>query len=218
MTHPHEPDIADRGRPTSNLPGDRVPTTAPTTWRTVDIVVTAVIAVAFGVVFWAWNHLWTATGPAFTAFPPGQAFMYGIWLVPGVLAALVIRKPGAAVFASVLAAAVSALLGATWGVQVVWYGLLQGLAPEMVFLATRYRRFGLPVALIAAAAAGLTAASLDWFYYYRPWTTGWLVTYYAVLTASSVVIAGFGSWALTRSLAGTGALDAFPSGRERRPV
>jgi energy-coupling factor transport system permease protein len=218
MTHPHEPDIADRGRPTSNLPGDQVPTTAPTTWRTVDIVVTAVIAVAFGVVFWAWNHLWTATAPAFTAFPPGQAFMYGIWLVPGVLAALVIRKPGAAVFASVLAAAVSALLGATWGVQVVWYGLLQGLAPEMVFLATRYRRFGLPVALIAAAAAGLTAASLDWFYYYRPWTTGWLVTYYAVLTASSVVIAGFGSWALTRSLAGTGALDAFPSGRERRPV
>jgi energy-coupling factor transport system substrate-specific component len=218
MTHPHDPDTADRGRSTSDLPGDRVPTTAPTTWRTVDIVVTAVIAVAFGVVFWAWNHLWTATGPAFTAFPPGQAVMYGIWLVPGVLAALVIRKPGAAVFASVLAAAVSALLGATWGVQVVWYGLLQGLAPEVVFLATRYRRFGLPVALIAAAAAGLTAASLDWFYYYRDWTTGWLVTYYAVLTASSVVIAGFGSWALTRSLARTGALDAFSSGRERRPV
>jgi energy-coupling factor transport system substrate-specific component len=218
MSHPHEPHTADRGRSTSNLPGDRVPTTAPTTWRTVDIVVTAVIAVAFGVVLLAWNHLWTATRPAFTAFPPGQAFMYGIWLVPGVLAALVIRKPGAAVFASVLAAAVSALLGATWGVQVVWYGLLQGLAPEVVFLATRYRRFGLPVALIAAAAAGLTAASLDWFYYYRDWTTGWLAIYYAVLTASSVVIAGFGSWALTRSLAGTGALDAFSSGRERRPV
>ena len=27
------------------------------TWRTVDIVVAAVIAVAFGVVFWAWNQL-----------------------------------------------------------------------------------------------------------------------------------------------------------------
>lgn len=218
MTHPPERDLADPGRSTAQLPDDRARAGAPTTWRTVDIVVTAVIAVAFGVVFWAWNHLWTATGPAFSAFPPGQAFMYGIWLVPGVLAALVIRKPGAAVFASVLAAAVSALLGATWGVQVVWYGLLQGLAPELVFLATRYRRFGLPVALVAAAAAGITAASLDWFYYYRDWTTGWIVAYYAVLTASSVVIAGLGSWALTRSLAGTGALDAFPSGRERRPV
>ena len=27
----------------------------PAGWRTVDIVVAAVIAVAFGVVFWAWN-------------------------------------------------------------------------------------------------------------------------------------------------------------------
>ena len=218
MTHPPDRDFADPGGSTAQLPDDRGRAATPRAWRTVDIVVTAVIAVAFGVVFWAWNHLWTATVPAFSAFPPGQAFMYGIWLVPGVLAALVIRKPGAAVFASVLAAAVSALLGATWGVQVVWYGLLQGLAPELVFLATRYRRFGLPAALVAAAAAGLTAASLDWFYYYRDWTTGWIVTYYAVLTASSVVIAGLGSWALTRSLAGTGALDAFPSGRERRPV
>ena len=42
-------------------------------WRTVDIVVTAVLGVAFGVVFWAWNLLWAATGAAFTAFPPAQA-------------------------------------------------------------------------------------------------------------------------------------------------
>ena len=34
-------------------------------WRTVDIVVTAVLGVAFGVVFWAWNLLWAATGAAF---------------------------------------------------------------------------------------------------------------------------------------------------------
>ena len=27
-------------------------------WRTVDIVVASAIAVAFGVVFWAWGHLW----------------------------------------------------------------------------------------------------------------------------------------------------------------
>ena len=44
-----------------------------TRWRTVDIVVTAVLGVAFGVVFWAWNLLWAATGTAFTAFPPAQA-------------------------------------------------------------------------------------------------------------------------------------------------
>jgi len=188
-------------------------------WRTVDIVVAAVLAVAFGVVFWAWGNLWNTTVAGFTAFPPAQAFMYGVWLVPGVLTMLVVRKPGAAVFAMLLASTVSALLGTVWGPQVIWYGLIEGLAPELVFLlAMGYRRFGLPVALLAAAAAGVAAASLDWYYYYRTWSTGWLVSYFAILVASSVVIAGVGSWFLVRRLAATGALDAFPSGRERDRV
>jgi energy-coupling factor transport system permease protein len=187
-------------------------------WRTVDLVVTAVLGVAFGVVFWAWNTLWVALDPAFKAFPPGQAFMYGVWLVPGVLAMLVVRKPGAAIFAMVLASTVSALLGSQWGTQVIWYGVLEGLAPELVFLAFRYRRFALPVALTAGAAAGLMAFVLDWFYYYRDWSVGWLTAYAVILTASSVVIAGLGSWLLVRRLARTGALDAFASGRERARV
>jgi energy-coupling factor transport system permease protein len=195
------------------------PAVSPFTWRTVDIVVAAVLGVAFGVVFWAWGNLWNTTLPAFTGFPPAQAFMYGVWLVPGVLTMLVIRKPGAAVFAMLLASTVSALLGTSWGTQVIWYGLIEGLAPELVFLlALGYRRFGLPVAVLAATAAGIAAASLDWYYYYRAWSTGWLVSYYAIVVASSIVIAGVGSWLLVRRLAATGALDAFPAGRERELV
>lgn len=184
-------------------------------WRTVDVVVAAVLAVAVGVVFWAWNLLWSAVSGVFTAFPPAQAFMYGVWLVPGVLGMLIVRKPGAAVFTSLLAATVSALLGTPWGLSVIVYGLLQGLAPELAFLVTRYRRFGLPVSLVAAAAAGATAASLDVFYWYRDWATTWIATYYVVLAASAVAIAGLGSWYLVRGLARTGVLDHFPAGRER---
>jgi energy-coupling factor transport system permease protein len=188
-------------------------------WRTVDIVVTAVLAVAFGVVFWAWGLLWAALDPAFKAFPPGQAFMYGIWLVPGVLTMLVVRKPGAAVFAMIVAATVSALLGSQWGTQVIWYGVIEGLAPELVFLAFGYRRFTLPVAVIAAGAAGLAAFCLDWFYYYGcVWTAGWLTAFAVVLIASSVLIAGLGSWLLVQRMAATGVLDAFPSGTERERV
>jgi energy-coupling factor transport system substrate-specific component len=128
---------------------------------------------------------------------------------------LIIRKPGAAVFTSLVASIVSALLGTSWGVWVVLYGLLQGLAPELVFLATRYRRFALPVALLAAAAAGATAASLDWFYWYRDWAAHWIAAYYGGLITSAIVIAGVGSWYLVQRMALTGVLDAFPSGRER---
>src|SRR3954447_20297139 len=84
-------------------------------WRTVDIVVTAVLGVAFGVVFWAWNLLWAATGAAFAAFPPAQAFLYGVWLLPAVVAPLIVRKPGAGLFAELVAAILSALLGSSWG-------------------------------------------------------------------------------------------------------
>src|SRR5215475_12759328 len=90
-------------------------------WRTVDIVVAAVIAVAFGVVFWAWNLLWQAVNPV-----PALALIYGVWLVPAVLAGLVIRKPGAAVFTEAVAAVISALLGDVWGVSVIPQGLIEG--------------------------------------------------------------------------------------------
>ena len=36
--------------------------------------------------------------------PPAQAILYGMWMVPGVLGGLIIRKPGAAVLTSIAAA------------------------------------------------------------------------------------------------------------------
>src|SRR2546421_4237640 len=110
------------------------------TWRTVDIVVAAAIAIAFGVVFWAWNQVWAAATPAFAAIPPAQNILYGVWLVPAVLAGLVIRKPGAALFTELVAASVSAILGSQWGLDAVASGALQGLGAEIGFPRRGYRR------------------------------------------------------------------------------
>ncbi len=184
-------------------------------WRTVDIVVTAVLGVAFGVVFWAWNLLWAATGTAFTAFPPAQAVMYGVWLLPAVVAPLIVRKPGAAIFAETVAAIVSALLGAQWGAQVVLYGLIEGLAGELGYAAFRYRRFGWLQAALSAVLAGAAAAVLDLVYWYPTWTAGWKLTYILVVVASTVVVCGIGGTALVRALARTGALSSFAAGRRR---
>src|SRR3954462_9851286 len=183
--------------------------------RTVDIVVTAVLGVAFGVVFWAWNLLWAATGTAFTAFPPAQAVMYGVWLLPAVVAPLIARKPGAAICAETVAAIVSALLGAQWGAQVVLYGLIEGLAGELGYAAFRYRRFGWLQAALSAVLAGAAAAVLDLVYWYPTWTAGWKLTYVLVVVASTVVVCGIGGTALVRALARTGALSSFAAGRRR---
>ena len=190
-------------------------------WRVVDIVVAAVLAVAFGVVFQVWNVLWEATT---FVFPPFRGAIYGVWMIPAVLVPLVVRRPGAALFAEVVAAAASMLFGAQWGLLTVLYGVVQGAAAELVFAFGLYRSWTLPVALLAGAAAGIGGALLDIPLFYSEifsgenWGVDWQVLYVGIVAVSSALIAGLGSWLLVRALAQTGVLSGFPSGAEQREV
>ena len=184
-------------------------------WRTVDIVVTAVLGVAFGVVFAGWNAL---TLVLFT--PPVNPAAYlasGVWLAPAVLGGLIIRKPGAAVFAEIVAAAVSAILGSVWGVDAILSGAIQGAGAELVFALFLYRSFALPVALLAGAGAAVGEWLHDMPIYYPDLDLGGQLAIGAFMLVSGVLIAGLGSWLLVRALARTGVLSAFPSGREQQP-
>ena len=188
-------------------------------WRTIDIVIASIIAVAFGVIFWAWNIVWGATESAFAFFPPAQTLLYGVWLIPAVLAGLIIRKPGAALFTETVAATISALLGAKWGATVIPQGLVQGLGAELAFAALFYRSWKLPAAVLAGLLTGVSAAVFDFFAWNAAYDLWDYRIPYALLTiASSTIIAGLGSWALVRALAPTGVLDRFASGRERSLV
>ena len=187
-------------------------------WRTVDIVVAAAIAIAFGVVFWAWNQLWASATPAFVAIPPAQNILYGVWLVPAVLAGLIIRKPGAALFTELVAASVSAILGSQWGLDAVVSGALQGLGAEIVFLVVGYRRWTIAVALIAAIGTAIAAWVHDTPLYYADIGLGPQLVILAFMVVSAIVIAGIGSWLLMRSLVQTGVLAQFPAGRAQQRV
>jgi energy-coupling factor transport system substrate-specific component len=187
-------------------------------WRTVDIVLGAALAVAFGAVFQAWNLLWTAVSPAFVGVPPLQGFMYGVWLLPAVLVPLVIRRPGAALLGEGVAAVASALFGAPWGLLTIVYGLMQGGAAELVFAMGLYRRWGLSISLLAGAAAGAAAVLLDLVVYYPSWAAGFQVLYAALVIPSAAIVAGLGGWLLVRALSRTGVLSAFPAAREQPEV
>jgi energy-coupling factor transport system permease protein len=187
-------------------------------WRTVDIVVAAILAIAFGVVFYAWDRLWAGTDNLFAGFGPARAAIAGVWFLPAILGPLVIRKPGAGVFTETVVAAVSAVLGAQWGLVTILYGLLQGVGGEAPFAATGYRNSRLTTALVGGALAGAAAGYLDIVLYYPTWSTGWKTAQVLISAASGLVIAGGGGWLLTRALARTGVLDRFPSGRERVAV
>lgn len=187
-------------------------------WRTVDIVVTAAIAVAFGVVFWAWNALWAAATPAFVAVAPAQNILYGTWLAAGVVAGLVVQKPGAALFAELVAASVSLILGSQWGLDAALSGLFQGAGAELAFALFRYRRFDLVAALLAAALAAVGAWIHDTPLYYAELPLTDQLVIGAFMLVSAAIIAGVGSYWLTRALVGTGVLAQFPSGRTQQRV
>ena len=182
-------------------------------WRTVDIVVAAVIAVAFGVVFIAWNTVYAATEPLFAALPPAQAVMYGIWLLPAVLVGLIVRRPGAAFFGGFVAAAVSVLLGSPYGGDALISGAIQGGGAELGFAIGLYRSWSLPTAILAGALSGVAAAVHDIALYYTETGVDFWIVYAVATVLSGIVLAGVGAWLLVRALVGTGVLAPFAAGR-----
>jgi energy-coupling factor transport system substrate-specific component len=201
-----------------------VPTGTPTTsttrtgWRVVDMVVAAVLGVAGGFFLWAVAVLWAPMTTPLAVWPPLSAILVGLFLVPGVLGGLVVRKPGAAVFTELVAAALEALLGNSWGFSTVYYGLLEGLGAEIVFLLFVYRKWTAVVAVLAGAGAGLACGVLDTTLYYPDFPLAQKSAYISMAIVSGAVIAGLGSHLLTRALAATGALSAMASGRRRELV
>jgi len=187
-------------------------------WRVVDIVVAAVVSVAFGVVFLAWNAFYLATEPIFVALPPAQAIMYGVWLLPGVLVALIVRRPGAALFGGFLAAAVSVLLGSPYGADALLSGAIQGGGAELGFAIGLYRRWTLLFAAIAGGLAGVAAALHDIVVYYPDTGADFWAVYTVATVLSGVVVAGVGAWFLLRAIVATGVLGGFEAGRQQREV
>jgi len=185
-------------------------------WRVVDIVVAAVLGVACGLILWLWNGPGYAIYDGMNAVTPGLGGLaQGLWLIGGPLGGLIIRRPGAAVFVELVAAAVSMLLGSSWGISTLLYGLAEGIGAEVAFLVFAYRRFSWPVALLSGALAGAAewASELLTGNMAKTWTFN--AVYLVSNMVSGAILAGLLAWWLTRGLARTGVLSRFAAGRSR---
>lgn len=188
-------------------------------WRTVDLLTVAFLGAAFGIAYWGWGIAYVAPSEALTAiFPPLAGIVGAPWLMAGVVGGLVIRRPGAALLCEVIAALVSMLPGTKWGFTTLISGILQGLGAEIAFLILAYGAFGLGAAMLAGALSAPLEAVYEWFVYWTDWGMGYKLIYGVILTISGAVIAGAGGWLLTKALAKTGALSAFPPGQEEREL
>lgn len=183
-------------------------------YRTIDLLFTVAIGVVFGVAFVGYGLVSSLIDPLVAAFRPLIGLTAGIWFLPAMLAALIVRRPGAALLAEIIAASVEPLLGGQWGLGTLVSGVLQGAGVELAFLLTAYRRFTLPVAMLG----GVLAAAAEWvyerFWYYPEFSTFFGIMLLVFFVISGALLCGALGLALTRALAATGALDATPAGRE----
>ena len=184
-------------------------------WRVVDLVTATAIAAASGLVFWMWDFICTAPLTLFGAVTPGfEGILNAFWLFAGPLAAIIIRKPGAALYAETVAAMLELLLGNQWGAGgSLVVGIMQGVGAELGFALLAYRVWNLASTMLSGALAGIGCGIYYWIT-----NPGWGVLRASVYLATSVVsgalIAGGLSWVLYRMLMKTGALDHFASGRQ----
>ena len=213
---------SDRNDPLDRLHREDVdPSDAPRpdrTWRVVDMVVAAVLAVAGGLLLWAFGASYALVTVPLAFYAPASALVNGLFVLPGVLGGLVVRKPGAAVFTELVAATVEGLLGSQWGFSTVYYGLLEGLGAEIVFALLLYRHFCLRAAIGAGMGAGVAMGLLDITIAYPAYPVADKVVYVVLSILSSAVLAGVLGWSLTRALARSGALAPLASGRAAERV
>jgi energy-coupling factor transport system substrate-specific component len=185
---------------------------SPLAWKTRDVVVAAALGVPLGLIWvYVWGFVWL-TGRGL--LPELGFLLDGFYVVGGVLVGYVIRRPGAALLGEMLAALVELPL-TPFGAVVLLLGFVQGLGVEAVFAATRYRRFSLPILMLA----GLAGALFGWFGYdywvYGYWklAIGVQLLRFAIKLVGGAILGGLVGKLIADALAKTGVLNNFPIAR-----
>ena len=174
-----------------------------------DVLITVVIALVFAIIYSIWGGVYTALQPLGLHL---NELVYGMWFIAAVVAYLIIRKPGVAIIAEFAAASGETIVMLQFDVMLMIYGLLQGLACEIVFAIVKYKSTALMVAVLAGVAAALSTLPLDWYYGYLGHLESWnLILMFSLRILSGAVVAGWLGHVLYRAVKETGVLKFIGS-------
>ena len=178
-------------------------------WRTLDVILTANLALVFGLLFVGWGLVWNAIQPLEAVLPGLRDIAYGFWFLAAIVVPYIVRKPGAALAAEALAALAELLAGGEWGLTLLISGLVQGGLAEIVFAAAGYRKWNLPVLALAGAAAGVGSLVVDYAFWYSTLAPGVLAIMLVMRLISGALLAGWFGKVIVDGLSRAGALGAF---------
>jgi energy-coupling factor transport system substrate-specific component len=124
-------------------------------WTTRDIMVTAIISIALGVLYIPLAYI---LGLLY-AIPLAYSLTVGISFWPIIMVAYLIRKPGVAIFSAMVTSLVQVPF-TPFGIVILVTGLLIGLPTEATLLSGRYKNFKLWYLMLTGAITGLVNAML----------------------------------------------------------
>jgi energy-coupling factor transport system permease protein len=132
------------------------------------------------------------------------------------VAYLLIRKPGVALLAEIAASSGEFIMGSEWGLEVLIYGVVQGLLAEVVFAAFRYKRFDALVVSLGAIGATIGSLVMDFYKGYIESLAPWNLALFLIARfIGAVVIAGVFAVSLVKALEKTGVTQMLrPASKE----
>ncbi len=185
-------------------------------WKTRDLLVTAVIGIVFGIVLSGAVNLGTVLAAALTPLI-GGIFVMPVYVVAGMTALYIIRKPGAAVISELVTGLIMVPF-TPFGFIVLPGRLLDGVLYEVPFLVTRYRRWGWMSMMLSAGLAATVLWTIGMFsmggFNLEP---GLIVLLYVGNFVGSA-IGGALAKALADAIAKTGVLAGFAIGQEGEEI
>lgn len=171
-------------------------------------ITASVIATGLGVSYLFWAYLYEFSKPLLK--PIGLEYVTsGLWIIASIFVSNLIRKPGIALFTSLVAALVESMM-TQWGFSALIYGLIQGMSAELIFILFLYRYWSLAVLSLAAATAAFFSYSYDyWVYNYNQLALELTILQLSSFIISAIVLGAIFSMYLSKRLLKTGLLDSF---------
>lgn len=182
-------------------------------WKLRDIILLVILSIVCGFLYRLWDWLYMFA----PAQPVAQAAFNGLWLLAAVLVGVIVRRPGAALLAELIAAIVELAFGSNWGLSTVLSGLIQGLGAEIGFAVFAYKKYNVGVALLAGALSGVAFLPQWWTAYQGSSLHQSVQIGYMIVTiVSGAILGGWLPRAIAAAMNRTGVLRNYAIGRQTK--
>jgi len=184
-------------------------------WTLKETLIVAVLGAVFAALYIGWVQVWLIAQAVFGSLT--MDVVMGFWFIASIVAAAIVRKPGVAFAAEVMAAAVEILLGSPGGLILILSGAVQGAGAEAVFAATRWRNYSLPVLMAAGVGAAVFSFVYTWIRFdYGALQPGILVAMFVLRCLSGALLGGWLGHVIVEALYRTGALAGLTIDHDKR--